>query len=144
MIVPDLSDRPFRVSAERTMPVKPEALYLAWTERFDLWFAAPGTLLMRGEVDAPYFFETHFEGRRYPHYGRFLRLDPNRTIEMTWVTSATLGAETVVRVELEREGGATRVRLAHEGLPDETLRKRHEEAWPRVLEHLEHKLKDEL
>jgi uncharacterized protein YndB with AHSA1/START domain len=90
-------------------------------------------------VNEPYFFETHFEGRRHPHYGRFLRLIPGRLIEQTWVTGSggTEGAETVLTVELTAQADGTALRLTHAGWLHERARDANVDAWPVVLAQLD-------
>lgn len=139
---PDLASRPYRLAVERMMAASAGVLYAAWTEGFDRWFAAPGTVVMTPEIGAPFYFETHFEGGRHPHYGRFLRLEPDRLVELTWVTGTpgTRGAETVVTVELAPLDSGTRLRLVQTGFPDEDVRDGHQEAWGHALAELDRQM----
>jgi uncharacterized protein YndB with AHSA1/START domain len=140
---PELSNRRHELTVERTMPFSADTLFQAWTERFDIWFAAPNSVLMKPEIDVPFFFQTEFHGARHPHYGRFLRLEPNRLVELTWVTGkgGTEGTETVVTVTLTPSNdGQTHIRLTHAGFHDAQSRDKHLQAWPLVLEQQEKRL----
>jgi len=124
-----------------TIRAKPEAVYAAWTTRFDAWFAQAGTLALVPEPGRPYFFYNRDEWGRHPHYGRFLAVRENELIEMTWMTGngtaeGTAGAETILRIELVPQGRDTEVRLTHSGFPSEASRDAHAENWPLALEIL--------
>lgn len=119
------------------MAASPPSLFPSWTVRFDSWFAVAGTLVTSTEVGAPFFFEVREQGRRYPHYGRLLRVDPDRLLEFTWLTCATRGEETVVTVELTPHEDGTQLRLSHAGFPDEQSREQHETAWNSILAELD-------
>jgi len=136
---PDHSTRPLQLAVECSMAASAETIYAAFTERLDSWFAAPGTLSMTTEVGAPFFFETQFDGQRHPHYGRFLKLEPNEVVQITWVTGnpGTLGAETVVTVKITAQDSGATVNLSHAGFADVESMEGHEEAWPNVLAHLD-------
>lgn len=139
--LPDLTNRPFQLTVEKKMRATSEDLYQAWTDQLDHWFAAPGTVLTKAEVNAPFFFEVHFEDQRHPHYGRFLRLEQD-LVEFTWVTgpNGTKGAETVVTIQLTPSDSGTLLLLTHSGFVDEASRDQHQEAWPYVLEQLDQKM----
>jgi len=146
--VPDLGACLHWLEVERIMPIAAPLLYEAWTRGIDRWFAAPGSVLMTPAVNAPFFFETEFQiedgapPERHPHYGRFLRLEQDRLIEMTWVTgpAGTRGVETVLTVELHAVGAGTSVHLRHAGFGDAETRDRTRLVWPYVLGQMEARL----
>ncbi|ANM30018.1 ATPase [Acidobacteria bacterium Mor1] len=139
---PDLSARPLKTSGTYTVNASPEAVYAAWTARFDSWFAQAGTVAMVAEPGRPYFFYNRNEWGRHPHYGRFLEVAPDRLVEMTWMTGdgtdrGTAGAETVLRVELSPSGDGTEIRLTHSGFVSEESCRAHADNWPLAIEELE-------
>jgi uncharacterized protein YndB with AHSA1/START domain len=123
----------------QAMRAGPREVVVAWTEAFDTWFALPGAIAMNPVVGEPYWFDVVHEGERHAHYGRFTALEQARLIEQTWVTgkSGTDGAETLLRIELGATASGTLLRLTHRGFYDEEASKRHADAWPQVLQHLD-------
>jgi uncharacterized protein YndB with AHSA1/START domain len=132
----------YTLDIDRVISIPAETVYRAFTDRLDEWFGAAGSLVITPEVGGLYNFETEMNGQRHPHYGRFLELVPGKRVSMTWLTGdpGTLGAETVVTVELTEQQDGTQVRISQSGFYDAASRAGHEEAWPLVLDHLENTL----
>src|SRR5438132_13835013 len=105
---PPANSRPLRSACSAPGPIRADV---------KRWFK-PTRLIMDAKVDGLWHSEVEWQGKRWPHYGRFTRLERPRLFEQTWMSEATHGLETVVRVELEPKGGGTDVRLTHSGLPD--------------------------
>ena len=137
--IPDLSTRPHSLTIDRLMKASARELYEAWTSRFDVWFAQPGETIMVPEIDRPFFFYNRHDWGRHAHYGRFIELEQDKLIVMTWLTGkgGTFGAETVVRVELIPQSTGTLLRLTHSGFEDDQSRAGHAAAWPEGLEILD-------
>jgi uncharacterized protein YndB with AHSA1/START domain len=127
---PDITSRPLGVTVQKLIKLLPRKLFRAWTTELDLWLAAPGSLLGKPGPNTPFSF------------GRFLHLKEPELVELTWVTGegGTEGAETVLTVELTPHEDGTFLRLTHAGFPNESARKRHEDAWPDVLDQLEERM----
>ncbi len=121
------------------MAASPTLLYLALTQGFDIWLAIPESVRMRPQVGEPFYFEADDQGTPVPHYGRFLRLEPDRLVEFAWVTGAggTEGVETVVRVDFVHQPRGIRIKLRHSGFPNQEVCDRHRGAWPAILERLD-------
>ncbi len=142
---PDLTNRPLQATCSHTVNASIQDVFAAWTDRFDTWFAQPGTLAMVPEPGRPYFFYNRDEWGRHPHYGRFLEIVKHERIEMTWITGngsreGTEGAETVLLIRLTPKGSATEVHLTHFGFASDKSRDGHQENWPLALKALDEAL----
>src|SRR2546423_4411933 len=111
---------PKTVTTTRQLKAPPDRVYRAWTDPADVkrWFKPTGWI-MNPQVEGLWHSEVEGKGKRWPHYGRFTRLERPRLFEQTWMSEATHGIETVVRLELEPKEGGTQVTLTHSGLPDD-------------------------
>lgn len=133
---------PFATRVPRTYAASAERVFDAWTDpaKLKAWLAAGANASVDARVDGLFYIEMPFEGRIYPHYGRYLRVEKARLLEFTWVSEGTQGKESVVRIELIARGKQTDLVLTHEGLPTEALAEDHRVGWLRFLESLVERL----
>lgn len=131
MILPD-------ITVARTIPAAAEKVFDVWLDPKSpggLWFGVERVIL-NPVVDGLFYHAVKHEGRTWPHYGRFLRVDRPRLVEFTWVSEGTRGIETVVMVTLEPRGDETEVTLRHSGLADAEMGSKHKDGWSFVLSAL--------
>lgn len=127
------------VKVSRLIPARPAEVYDVWIDP-----TSPGgpwhgnkRLIIDVEVDGLFHHAVEHEGREWAHYGRFLTLDRGVLVEHTWMSEATKGIESTVRVRFEPRDGGTEVTIVHENLPDDELGRSHEGGWTWMLDVLQ-------
>lgn len=76
---------------------------------------------------------TRDAGDRFEIAGEFLKVDPPRCLEQTWVASWTGEVKTVVRWELEPTARGTLLRIRHSGFGAHPEAAQNYRGWPRML-----------
>lgn len=121
------STKTLEFSFERTIPAPPEEVYDAWLDA-----SVPGTtwnaadkFILDPKVDGLFFWRMTGNS----HYGRFTKVERPGRMQYTWVSSSTLGEESLVTVTFKKKGENTLMTLVHSGLPDNDCGRRHEMGW---------------
>ena len=125
------------VDLERVIKARPETVFSFFTDA-DRWLSWQG---ITAEIDPRPggVFRMNVRGDGWAS-GRFLTVDPYRTIEFTWgwegADSPVPPGSSIVRVTLTAVGAdATLLRLRHSGLPPAALSS-HREGWRHYLDRL--------
>ena len=126
------------ITVNRTIPASAEKVYDVWIDPKSPggpWHGAE-RVIFNPMVDGLYYLAIKHEGRIWPHYGRFTKMERPRLVEFTWMSEGTKGAESVVTVTLQQNGDQTDVTLRHAGVPDDELGHQHKEGWTWILNAL--------
>ena len=99
------------------------------------WFGAD-RVIVNTVVDGLFYLAVKHEGRTWPHFGRFVQIERPGCVEYTWMSEATKGCESVVRVTFAANGEKTEVTLQHSGVPDDEMGRQHKDGWDWVLSML--------
>jgi uncharacterized protein YndB with AHSA1/START domain len=126
------------ITVSRTIPAAAEKVFDVWMDPKSPggpWFGAD-RVIVNTVVDGLFYLAVKHEGRTWPHYGRFLKIERPRLVEYTWMSESTKGAESVVTVTMEARGEETEVTLRHSGIPDDKMGLQHKDGWAWVLSAL--------
>ena len=126
------------ITVNRTIPAPAEKIYDVWIDPKSPggpWHGAE-RVIFNPVVDGLYYLAIKHEGRVWPHYGRFTKMERPSVVEFTWMSEGTKGAESVVTVTLQQRGDQTDVTLRHAGVPDDELGHQHKEGWTWILNAL--------
>jgi uncharacterized protein YndB with AHSA1/START domain len=126
------------VTVSRTIPASAERIFDVWMNPKSPggpWFGAE-RVIWNPAVDGLFYLAVKQEGKVWPHYGRFIAIEPPQKVEYTWVSEATKGLESIVSFTLEPRGEQTEITLRHSGLPNDEMGRQHKDGWTWILSKL--------
>jgi uncharacterized protein YndB with AHSA1/START domain len=126
------------IEVTHLIPASADEVFDVWMDANSAggpWFGAD-RIILNPVVDGLFYMAVKHEGRIWPHYGRFLKIDRPAAVEYTWVSEATKGLESVVALAFKSAGEKTEVTLRHSGVPDDAMGHQHKEGWTWVLSTL--------
>jgi uncharacterized protein YndB with AHSA1/START domain len=119
------------ITVARTIPATPEEVYDVWIDPKSPggpWYGA-AKAIVNVALDGLFYLALNHEGKTWPHFGRFVRLERPNVVEHTWMSEPTKGLESVVTVTLAKQGADTLVTLRHAGVPDDETGRQHKDGW---------------
>ena len=102
------------ITVARTIPATPEEVYDVWIDPKSPggpWYGA-AKAIVNVTLDGLFYLALNHEGKTWPHFGRFVRLERPNVVEHTWMSEPTKGLESVVTVTLAKQGADTLVTRA--------------------------------
>jgi uncharacterized protein YndB with AHSA1/START domain len=132
------------LTLKRRFDAAPEKVFSAWTDPKKLarWFCPLACDPVLAETDARVggryriVVRGRSDGEEHDVSGTFREVVPNRKLVFTWAWRTTPERESVVTVELARDGDGTLLTLTHEQFFDEAARDRHRSGWSPILDRL--------
>ena len=143
MSLPATDIQSYTLSLTRDFNAPREKVFQAWTDPEILvkWFGPQGVTTESAQIDltvgGKYQFTLRLpDGQIATHQGEYREIDPPNKLVFTGILdgqgcegSAGLYAETVISIEFEDMGSATRLILTHDFLPSETSKESHSFGW---------------
>jgi uncharacterized protein YndB with AHSA1/START domain len=112
---------------ERTIPAPLDEVFDAWLNPKipgNPWNAAE-KFILDPKVDGLFYWTLMGTA----HYGRFTEIERPGRIQHTWMSTKTLGLESIVTLIFKKQGEDTLITLVHSDLPDHELARGHEKGW---------------
>lgn len=133
----------YSVSLTRDVNAPIEKVFRAWTDPDILtkWFGPKEVTTRSAQVDLKVGGKYQLvmeaaEGKIHTIGGAFREIDPPRKLVFTWILdpqgcegSDGFDAETLVTLEFQDLGAATRIALTHDFLPSEKSKESHQMGW---------------
>jgi uncharacterized protein YndB with AHSA1/START domain len=138
---------PSSLVISRTYPASVDRVFKAWTDANQLgqWFAPTDDYTTKANVDLRVGHEyriaiTHKGGNVHTILGTYRLIEPPRKLVYTWRWEGGPATDTLVTVDFNPEGDATKVTITHEQFTNTEDRDKHNEGWQGCLNRLQRTL----